>query len=506
MTGRSALRPGLRLRLWLAAAVLAALAVAAAAVAVCGLSRTHAHAAEAMAAQRRIEAYGAFSAQVNGWMLGWLTRQDGPPDAAPVLAALDGLDRLVAEDVAAAPSGAEATQRARQSVTPARLRALFGQLETALKATPPGTPGGDAAVAFYAAQAPGVAAQQAEQEIRRRDTALAAMEGLQRPLLLAAVGVGVAAPLVLAALYLLVLRPLFARLARVAASAQAMAMGSLPAGAGGHDELGLMLARLRQMARRIDRRRARLAHDHEQLEGIVAGRTAALSAANDRLAQVDATRRRFFADVGHELRTPLTVIMGEAELGLRRPDPATRAGFDTILNRAARLYRRIEDLLRIARSDSGQLELQQDRVALDQTVAAALADLAPVLKRAGVGVTTELAALAVRGDADWLRQVFAGLFENAAKYAGRGAVVSVTGRAEGGVARVLIRDTGPGLPPDLRGRVFERFARGSTAPGFGVGLALAAWVVEASGGRLDLLPEDGPGLGLRMDLPLWEEG
>ena len=223
MTGRSALRPGLRLRLWLAAAVLAALAVAAAAIAVYGLSRTHAHAAEAMAAQRRIEAYGAFSAQVNGWMLGWLTRQDGPPDAAPVLAALDGLDRLVAEDVAAAPSGAEATQRARQSVTPARLRALFGQLETALKATPPGTPGGDAAVAFYAAQAPGVAAQQAEQEIRRRDTALAAMEGLQRPLLLAAVGVGVAAPLVLAALYLLVLRPLFARLARVAASRTAKA-------------------------------------------------------------------------------------------------------------------------------------------------------------------------------------------------------------------------------------------------------------------------------------------
>ena len=477
MTGRSAFRPGLRLRLWLAAAVLAALAVAAAAIAVYGLSRTHGHAAEAMAAQRRIEGYGAFSAQVNDWMLGWLTRQDGPPDAAPVLAALNGLDRLVAEDVAAAPSGAEATQRARQSVTPARLRALFGQLDAVLDKTPPGTPVGDAAVAFYAAQAPAAAAQQAEQEMRRRDAALAAMERLQRPLLMAAIGVGVAAPIVLAALYLLVLHPLFARLARGAASAQAMAMGSPPA-----DE------------------------DGGPLEGIVGGRPAALSAAKGGVARADATRRRFFADVGHELRTPLTVIMGEAELGLRRPDPAARAGFDTILNRAARLYRRIEDLLRIARSDSGQLELQQGRVALDQAVAAALADLAPVLKRAGVGVTTDLAALAVRGDADWLRQGLSGPFGEARQNPGGGGAVSVTGRAEGGMARVLIRDTGPGLPPDLRGRVFERFARGSTAPGFGVGLALAAWVVEASGGRLELMPEDGPGLGLRMDLPLWEEG
>src|SRR5690606_6965189 len=95
--------PGLRLRLGLAAVVLAALALTAASIAVYGLSRTHGHAAEAMAAQRRIESYGAFSARVNDWMLGWLTRPGAAPDSSGVLAALDTLDAQIAADVEAAP-------------------------------------------------------------------------------------------------------------------------------------------------------------------------------------------------------------------------------------------------------------------------------------------------------------------------------------------------------------------------------------------------------------------
>ncbi|MFT4151838.1 MAG: HAMP domain-containing sensor histidine kinase [Paracoccaceae bacterium] len=492
-------RAGLRARLWLGAAVLAALAVAAAAMAVYGLGRTQGYAAESMAAQRRVEAYGALSMRVNEWLLGWLTAE-ARPDDAPVLGALDTLDRLVAEDVAAAPSATEATQRARQSMTPARLRGHFTQLDAALSRSPPGTEGADAAVAFYAAQAPMAIAAQTEQETRRRDAALAAMEALRRPLSQAAIAVGVAAPLLLLALWLWLFRPLFARLGRATAAAEAMAMGTLPGGAGGHDELGLMFARLRQMSARLDRRRARLARDYDRLEGIVADRTAALSAANDRLARVDSTRRRFFADVGHELRTPLTVIMGEAELGAAAPDPAVRAAFATIQTRAQRLFRRIEDLLRIARSESGQLELVQGPVDLGAAVDAALADLAPLLKRAGVTAGVDLPGLVVRGDADWLRQVFAGFLENAAKYAGRGASVSITGRAEGGRALIQVADTGPGLPPGRVEAVLDRFARDGAAPGFGVGLALARWVVESSGGRLAVLP--GPGFRLALDLPL----
>lgn len=501
-------RPSLRMRLWLGAAVLAALAVAAAGIAAYGLTRTQVLTGEAMAAQRRIEAYGSLSTRVNEWMLGWLmaARFEVPADPRAVLAALDLLDRLVSEDVASALSDTEATLRARQSVTPARLRGLFGQLQDTLAITPPGTPRGEAAVSFYAAQAPLAVAAQIEQETRRRDEALAAMDALRRPLLWSAAAVGLAAPLVLAILYFLVLRPLFGRLSRATASAEALAMGGLRTQTGGHDELGLMFARMRQMVARIDRSRARLAADYGRLEGIVADRTGELAAANDRLALIDSTRRRFFADVGHELRTPLTVIMGEAELGARQPDPAIRAAFETIRTRSLRLFRRIEDILRIARSESGQLELERGRIALPEVAGAALSDVAPLLKRAGVTVTLNLPPLAVAGDAEWLRQVFAGLFDNAAKYAGRGAAVTVKGRAEGSVAVVEVADTGPGLPPGTDTAVFQRFARGApgTAPGFGVGLALARWVLEASGGSIVAVPGN-PGLVLRLTLPLWEE-
>ena len=97
-----------------------------------------------------------------------------------------------------------------------------------------------------------------------------------------------------------------------------------------------------------------------------------------------------------------------------------------------RLVRRIEDLLRIARSESGQLELERSPVDLAAVAAAALADTAPLLARAGVTARADgLPPLVVAGDAEWLRQVLAGLLENAAKYAGRGATVALAGRADG---------------------------------------------------------------------------
>jgi signal transduction histidine kinase len=482
----------------LAALMLAALAVLGAGLVVTGLARTQALAAEALAAQRRIEAYGALSARVNEWMLAWLGPAGGTgPSEARVLAALQELDRLVAEDVAAATSSEAASDRARQSVTPARIRAQFEQLRRTFADSPPGTPAGEAAVAFYGAQVPTLTAVQIQQEARRRDGAMADMETLRSRLQRLALAVGLAAPLMLAALYLALLRPLFRRLAAATAAAGQIAAGAQPPGAEGHDELGLLLARLRLVA-------ARVARERERLEATVAERTAALSRANDRLARIDSERRRFFADVGHELRTPLTVILGEAELGARHADPALQASFGTIQSRALRLVRRIEDLLRIARSESGQLELAEGPVDLAAAASAARADLAPLLARAGVAATVELPPLTVVGDADWLRQVFAGLLENAAKYAGRGATVRIAGAADDGWAEVDIADDGPGIAAERLDGLFERFTRGAAPvpPGFGVGLALARWVVEAHGGSFAAATPAQGGLRLTLRLPL----
>lgn len=488
-------RPSLRIRLWLAALILAALAMTAAAIAVYGLSRTQALATEAMAAQRRIEAYGVYSSRVNDWMLAWLRQENSTPAPEGVMASLGNMDQLISEDVSAASTEEEATRRARQSITPARLRGLFGQLEKTFEATPPGTPAGEAAIAFYAAQAPVVVAQQVDQEMRRRDLALTAMDGLRGPLLGAAIGIGIAVILVLAALYFFVLHPLFARLKQATQAAEEMVMGQVPVGAGGHDELGLMFARLRQMAARISRR-------YTRLESIVSERTSSLSEANERLAHIDANRRRFFADVGHELRTPLTVIMGEAELGAANDDPELRASFATIQTRAQRLFRRIEDILRIARSESGQLELNREQVLLEPIIMAALADMTPVLRRADIKVSHKIPGLMVTGDSDWLRQVFAGLLENAAKYAGRSASVQIIAEQTGELVQIDFMDDGPGVSPQLQDQIFDRFIRGGgNGSGFGVGLALARWIVEAQAGSLEIRPAE-KGLHLRLSLPI----
>ena len=498
-------RPNLRLRLGLGASVLAVLAMLAAGIAVVGLARTQRLATEAMAAQQRIETFSSLSARVNEWMLGRLVsgaafgaaggRGASPSESSfAVMATFALLDALVDEDMQAAPDAAATSQRERQVLTLARIRGLFVQLEDSMNHIPLNSPEGEAAVNYYGTQVPALIAGQIQQDARRREAAMASMDQLRHTLNRLAIAVVIATPLILVLLYALLVRPLIARL-------QGAARGDAP---GAHDELSLAFARVRQRTARLDRRQRRLTQDYAQLEGIVAERTAALSHANARLSQADAERRRFFADVSHELRTPLTVILGEAELGLRDADPARRGTFATIQSRALRLYRRIEDLLRIARSESGQLDLQREPVDLGHVIRAAEADVLPLLKRAGVECRIDAPRLAVLGDADWLRQVFAGLFENAAKYAGKGAVLTLTSGASDDCVVLDLTDTGPGIAPDRLAGVLDRFTRGDArAQGFGVGLALARWVIEAQGGSIGIYSpvRDGRGMGLRITLP-----
>ena len=430
---------GLRSRLVLGALALAVLAVAAAGLAVYGLARTQALAAEALAAQRRIEAYGALSSRVNEWMLGWLVPAGPPPDAAQVRQALAALEKLVAEDVAAAPTPAEAAERERQGVTPARIRAAGRRSWSARSAI--------RRAGRRRRTSPPITRRRCRRWWRRRCSRRSggATRRWRRWRRCAGgctgsrSGSGLAAPLVLAGLYLWLLRPLFGRLAAATEAAEALAAGAPAPGPGGHDELGLLLARVRRVA-------ARVARDRARLNATVAERTAALSRANARLARIDAERRRFFADVGHELRTPLTVILGEAELGARHPDAGAARELRHHPRPGAASLPRIEDLLRIARSESGQLELERSPVDLAAVAAAALADAAPLLARAGVVPRADgLPPLVVAGDARLAAAgASAGSSRTPAKYAGRGATVAVAGRAEAGLAVVTVADDGRG--------------------------------------------------------------
>ena len=490
-------RPSLRLRIWIGAAGLCALTLSGAALAVVGLGLTERRAQEALAAQTRLEAWASLSTRFNEWML---TRymQGGDADPAAVTGALERLDRLTAADVHDAPNEAEASRRAADIRHIAKMKSLFSQL----RGLAPDTPAGQAGIVFHMTHAPGVITSRIEHETRRRDMAMQGMEDLRAPLRLALFALAVLGALVLWLLWRGTLRPILSGLSL--ASKELGRLSAEPAlpHHGRHDELGLMFARLNQASARIARRRAQLESDLSELEAVVAARTEELARANRRLSAIDAARRRFFADVSHELRTPLTVILGEAELGAATADPETRQSFQTITLRAERLFRRIEDLLRIAGSESGELELERRPVALVEAIEAAAEDVAPLLRRAGVRLSRDVPqGLMVEADPDWLRQIFAGFFENAAKFAGSGATISVTAQEAGGRVLIHVVDDGAAPAPPLDAPLFDRHAR-HAAPsisGFGLGLALAHWAARALGGDLRRLPLD-RGFGLELEL------
>ena len=493
---RRACQPSLRVRLWAGALLLTTLALGGAAFAVLGLTLVEGRAREALAAQSRLEGWTTLSTRINEWLLTRMMLPAEPkPATAPIEEAIARLNELTRLDVESAPSPEEASQRALAARHIAQARSFFNQLT----ATQFGTRAGEAGLRFHLTHAPSVMSARVEHETRRREEALHQMEALRTPLRLGMLAVALASLTVLWVFWRGTIQPLLAGL-RVAGLPSGQAPKS-------HDELGLMFARSRQISARIARRRAALERDLARLETLVADRTAALSQANNRLAEIDASRRRFFADVSHELRTPLTVILGEAELGALSPDPMVQRSFATIQARAQRLFRRIEDLLRIARSESGQLELVQEPIALAELIETARQDVSQLLERAGITTRIEVpSALILATDPEWMRQVFVGLFENALKFAGPQSAITVTAGVEGAMARVDFSDDGKGPQPPLDTPLFQRHARGmqSKVSGFGIGLALAHWVVTTSGGELSREPAT-QGFHLVLRLPLWEE-
>ncbi|MFS8036297.1 ATP-binding protein [Xanthobacter sp. AM11] len=331
------------------------------------------------------------------------------------------------------------------------------------------------------------------------------------------VGAVTLAGLVLAAALVLhraLARPLLGRLAEIDRAAAAIGRGDLAArlAIGPRDELGVLMARFNRMATRLARREARVVEDRALLERTVAERTADLTAANARLADIDASRRRFFADVSHELRTPLTVIIGECDVTQRAaaiPESLSRSVLATIRKRAGGLHRRVEDLLRVARSESGEIELVFQDVVLAPLLAEALSAFEGVARRSGVRLVLEASppGVVVHADREWLRQVIEGLIDNALRHGGPpGRIVLAYATVVMDGARmelITVTDDGRGIAPEARAGLFARFARAAApgaASGFGLGLALAEWVVTRHGGRITL--EDGEGSGTRVVIAL----
>ncbi|MBB2960224.1 ATP-binding protein [Methylobacterium sp. R2-1] len=322
-------------------------------------------------------------------------------------------------------------------------------------------------------------------------------------------------------LYRSVTRPTLARIEEIRRAAGAVGSGALDTrlSVETRDELGLLVANFNRMAARLARREGRLASDRAALEDTVEARTADLRAANERLEMVDRSRRRFFADVSHELRTPLTVILGECDLAQRSAERAAGRAVDhgpvftTIRKRAQRLKRRVEDLLRVARSESGQIELDRRSVSAVAVLGDAVDSAGSEAARRRVELVLEPGDrdIEISADPEWLRQVVESLIDNALRHATglTRITVSLNGRdaPQGSRALITIDDDGPGFPGDGDG-LFERFRREARPgeAGFGIGLALARWVVERHDGVISLGRAEHGGARVVIDLPSLDDG
>ncbi len=498
----------LRLRLLVGAGLIAVLAIAAAAIAGWAGARSAALIAETTGAQRRVELFGQISAQVSDYALAALQGATSGIDPAQrgewlefraeaVRGAFRAAGSALAQAVAEAEHmpAEERTRRAAGSIALARMQANF---EALARRAPQAedAPTLRAQLDTFATLFAPLLAEAIAVERRAGQRARIAAEEQRELMRGLALGIGVLAVLLYAVFVLGLIRPLLRRLDRVAAAADAVGRGVFSAvpPVDRRDELGLVFAQVARMAARLGRGRAAIERDRARLEEIVAERTAALQEANARLEEIDTERRRLFADIGHELRTPLTVILAETEIaGHDAADPAeVKGAIATIRARARRLNRRIEDLLRVARSETGQIELEDARFDLAAALDDAMDDVAALARRGRVRFIADLApaepaSTAARGDRDWSRQVAAGIFENAIRHSPEGAAVTVALKRRGDKIAAEITDEGDGVPEADQARVFERGIRsGRRGVGFGIGLALAAWVMERQHGTIVL--------------------
>lgn len=218
------------------------------------------------------------------------------------------------------------------------------------------------------------------------------------------------------------------------------------------------------------------------------------------LGAADQQRRELIANVSHELRTPITALQSVLENvvdGVAQPDAATMR---TALAQTERLSRLVTELLDLSRIDAGAHKLDKASFALAPLLADVVAE-ASVAAR-GVRFTVDVSPpdATVHADEARLAQVVANLLDNAARHGPAGGEVRIS--ASVGADLVLeVADDGPGIAPQDRERVFERFTRGERAVGGGTGLGLniARWVVDLHGGTIAVV--DGPGCRIRATLP-----
>lgn len=220
---------------------------------------------------------------------------------------------------------------------------------------------------------------------------------------------------------------------------------------------------------------------------------------------------RFTADASHELRSPVSVMRTSAELALRktRSEAEYREALNQILHEAEKVTQLIEQLLALARADSGSSALPMNPTDLGEMVHNACSHAGHMASAKGVTLSERLPerSIQVRGDPASLERLFLILLDNAVKYTPAGGRIDVELSTDNGSAVAEVRDTGIGISPEDIPHIFDRFyradrVRSRESGGAGLGLAIGRWVAEAHGGEIRIESEVSKGSTFQVRLPL----
>jgi signal transduction histidine kinase len=223
-----------------------------------------------------------------------------------------------------------------------------------------------------------------------------------------------------------------------------------------------------------------------------------------RLGEAEELERNFLMTVSHELRTPLTAIRGHVE-ALREgvaPDERARAeSLDVIAAESERLERLVDDVLDLAKLDSHRFTVLEEEVDMERLVERAYAAFGEEARRRGIEYERDVSSTApvIVSDGDRVLQIISNLLSNAFRWTPDGGRVALALSREDGTVRVAVDDTGPGIDPEERDRIFRPFWS-RDGGGTGLGLAIASELALALGGRIEL--DSRPGHGSRFELVL----
>lgn len=228
------------------------------------------------------------------------------------------------------------------------------------------------------------------------------------------------------------------------------------------------------------------------------------------LSQAQNLKNDFISSVSHELRTPLTAIRGwgeTAKMSLGTDEELVRRGLDVVLNEADRLSGLVEELLDFSRIESGRLSVVSQPLNISQLLSESADMYTELARQQGIELifTRPSEELQVMGDADRLKQVFINIIDNAVKYTESGGQVLINQLHEEGCARIVVSDTGVGIPAQDIDRVKEKFYKANkVVRGSGIGLAVADEIIKQHHGLLFIESTEGVGTTATIVLPLYE--